>query len=207
MKNKLVVLICLLSFSNFAKTIKVDDSKRIGFIAFLTELKISAESKIMECERDFAKRNLSNSAPNKNDLAIKDSVYKTYGLLKLKTDILINQLSADLILKNSTCLYRKMDKYFVDNSTSKRITKYLALIEEIKVGLKNLLEIKFVTSNINPLGVETLTALFSLVGFTPYSLLKEYKESKEKKISTVVGYIKLLSLNSISDLIKKEEEG
>ena len=206
MKN--AVLILLLVFTNITCFGQdgLDESKKLGLISYLNTIKELSENKILWSETKFAQRNENPEKARKVDITTKRVIKEKYILLKWKTDLFINQFSADLIEKNSIRLYRKMNKYLespIKNKTNK-LEKYYALLKEIDDNYKDLFYEDYSTGmNF----VTSATEILTLAGFNPYTLYKDIKATKEKKISTLIGYLKEMRLTSIPDLSKPKEKG
>ncbi len=109
----------------------------------------------------------------------------------------INQLSADLISRNSLCVYRKIDK-FVNKSRNKltgESAKYTMILQEIDANFKVLLPEK---------RIETLTAslLEQIVGAARMGVnsVESLRDFREKKVGKIVSALKELELKSVSEL-------
>ncbi|WP_034257728.1 hypothetical protein [Altibacter lentus] len=202
MKNLFTLLVLLIALQSFAQD-GLDESKSLGLVAYLNTIKEISENKILWSEARFKQRNENLENPRQEDLYTKRIIKEKYALLKWKIDLFVNQFSADLIDRNSIGLYREMNKHLVEQSKSKRIRKYIPLLDEIDETYKDLFYENY-TTGLN--FIETATAILTLAGFNPYTLYKDIKATKEKKIATLIGYLKEMRLKPLSELKKPEKK-
>lgn len=202
MKNIIALLLSFSTLTSFAQD-GLESSKKLGLVAYLNTIKEISENKVLWSDAKFSERNENVEKPSDEDLATQKSIKEKYALLKWKTDLFINQFSADLIDRNSIGLYRKMNSHLNEPSQSEKVKKYFPLLKEIDETYKGLFYENY-SSGMQ--FIETTTGILTLAGFNPYTLYKDIKATKEKKILTLIGYLKEMRLKPLSDLKKPKKE-
>jgi hypothetical protein len=163
------------------------EKETLGLISYLTDLKIRSEYRMTTA-----------LAGKKSDTGTDiNSVLSAYNSVMIDVNRFINQLSADLISRNSLCVYRKIDK-FVNKSRNKltgESAKYTMILQEIDANFKVLLPEK---------RIETLTAslLEQIVGAARLGVnsVESLRDFREKKVGKIVSALKELELKSVSEL-------
>jgi hypothetical protein len=163
------------------------EKETLGLISYLTDLKIRSEYRMTTA-----------LAGKKSDTGTDiNSVLSAYNSVMIDVNRFINQLSADLISRNSLCVYRKIDK-FVNKSRNKltgESAKYTMILQEIDANFKVLLPEK---------RIETLTAslLEQIVGAARMGVnsVESLRDFREKKVGKIVSALKELELKSVSEL-------
>ena len=163
------------------------EKETLGLISYLTDLKIRSEYR------------MTTAIAGKKSDTVTDinSVLSAYNSVMIDVNRFINQLSADLISRNSLCEYRKIDK-FVNKSRNKltgESAKYTMILQEIDANFKVLLPEK---------RIETLTAslLEQIVGAARLGVnsVESLRDFREKKVGKIVSALKELELKSVSEL-------
>ena len=205
MKNHIYIIIVAFSFSTAFCQDGLEESKKLGLISYLNTIKELSENKVLWSEAKFTERNMEKDTVSVLDLATKSFIKEKYALLKWKTDLFINQFSADMIDRNSISLYRKMNKYLSNSTQNKsdRIKKYYILIKEMDQIYSELFFQNYLSSKQS---IASVTEILTLAGFNPYSLYKDVKATKEKKIEILIGYLKEMRLKPLSELKKPKEK-
>ena len=220
MKQLFFLILLLFSLSSVsAQCADLDDSKEIGLIAYLTAIQQCAENKVIWSELVFAQKD--SGIPDTARFIVKTQIDRLYGRLKLKVDIFVNQLSADLVNRNSVRMYRKMDKDIRGKSIGNytKIEKYKSLLSDIEQEYEQLIQLDYRVSN----GQEIMTdisddpsnldkvlapiaSVFGLAGLNPYTIYKDVQATKQKKIAILVGYLKESRLSPLTELNKPKKE-
>jgi hypothetical protein len=201
----------------------LDESKPLGLVAYLNTIKEISENKILWSESKFIERNskrlelLKNASitdaekskiksEQSSDIQIREEIQNKYATLRWRTNLLINQFSADIVEKNSMSLYRNMDKFIKGDKSElcSKLKKFNPLILEIENNYNQLFDSKYQTEAIQSLA--EAQELFTLAGINPYTIYKDIKASKEKKILALTGYIKEMKLKALSELKAKPKE-
>ncbi|WP_127139383.1 hypothetical protein [Flagellimonas oceanensis] len=145
------------------------------------------------------------SKQKESDIKIRQEIQNKYANLRWKTNLLINQFSSDIVNLNRISIYRDMDNYLKNGGVlPKKLKKFKPLLEEIENKYNKLLSSKYRTGG--PQSVAGLQELFTLAGISPYTIYKDIKASKEKKITTLVGFIKEMRLKTLSELQSGSKE-
>ncbi|WP_142785732.1 hypothetical protein [Changchengzhania lutea] len=102
-----------------------------------------------------------------------------------------------------------MNKYLSSGKDiTNRLKKFEVLLKTVDGSYLDLIYSKYKTGG--PQSVAGLQEIFTLAGINPYTIYKDIKASKEKKIATLVGYIKEMRLKPLSELTSatkpKQEE-
>ncbi|UII80136.1 hypothetical protein [Flagellimonas sp. CMM7] len=199
----------------------IDESKQLGLIAYLNTIKEISENKILWSEAKYNQRKNkrleeikkakdSNSIKNleyqqQSDDSLRQSLQNDYALLRWKSNLLINQLSADIIDKNRISIYRNMNKYLASGQDiSSRLKKFKELIKTIDDIYFEVISFSYKIGGLQ--SVAGVQEIFTLAGINPYTIYKDIKASKEKKLATLVGYIKEMKLQSLSELTSDKED-
>jgi hypothetical protein len=224
MKKSIYLFITIVLISFIAKAQNgLNESKPLGLIAYLNTIKEISENKILWSEAKFIERNSKRLELLKNasitddekskikteqtsDIQIREEIQNKYATLRWRTSLFINQFSADLIEKNSMSLYRNMDKFTKgeDSELCSKLNKFNPLILEIEKNYNQLFVSKYQTGGIQSLA--GTQELFTLAGINPYTIYKDIKASKEKKILALIGYIKEMKMKALSELKAKPKE-
>ncbi len=130
---------------------------------------------------------------------------ENYAFLKYQTSLLINQFSADIVDKNGMSKYRKINNCMKQNTDLKAC---LSIYKDLLAKIDNSFIKGYSKYPDNDLAMQKeafitiagLQAIFTLAGISPYSVYKDIKESKAKKRTTIVSYMKEMQLNTISKL-------
>lgn len=182
MKN-LILLMLLLATSismgqDWKPNLTLPESKKLGLVAYLSHVKTVSE--IM-----FVK---------KGDAA-KDCYYS----VKESSDVLINQLCADMTDKRGLKLYRDLNKGIGSGSyNSDRSGKYKRLIARIDNDVKSFDGVEKITN------AENFTDVLGTLGIEPYSIYKDIVSAKTKKVEGLIAQLKELKLQPLE---KKESKG
>ncbi|UTN06146.1 hypothetical protein L0669_09560 [Flavobacterium bizetiae] len=193
MKTKLLLLLLLISLNSIGQ--EIPDGKKLGLVAHLTYVKTISEAKMTILIKD--ERYIKEP-----DKAFKFN--SDYTLLKLLTDQLINQLSADLIDKNKLKLYRSLNKYLKNQKpVPEKFSQYQVLLEQIDGQLQALLIRSYKDGG--TLSAELITAIVGIITEIR-EITTSARDFREKKIQSISGIIKELKLSPIAELIKPKEK-
>lgn len=222
MKKSIYLFIAIVSISFLTKAQNgLNESKPLGLVAYLNTIKEISENKILWSEAKYIERNTKRLELFKNastdsekvrlkseqtsDDKIKEEIQEKYATLRWRTNLLINQFSADIIERNSMSLYRNMDKFIKGDQTElcTKLKKFNPILTEIEKNYNNLLASKYQSDGIQ--NIAGIQAVFTLAGINPYTVYKDIKASKEKKILTLIVYLKEMKLKALSELKAKPE--
>lgn len=193
MKTKLLSLLLLISLNSNGQ--EIPDGKKLGLVAHLTYVKTISEAKMTILIKDEKYIREPKKAFKFNS---------DYTLLKLLTDQLINQLSADLIDKNKLKLYRSLNKYLKNQKPiSEKFSQYQVLLEQIDGQLEALLIRDYKDGGIQ--SAELITAIVGVITEIR-EITTSARDFREKKIQSISGIIKELKLSPIAELIKPKEK-
>jgi hypothetical protein len=186
-------ILCFSFISLFSQAPSPDPlqvSKNLGLVGYLTHVKNMAEYKIATLAANPLYKTSLNKAASFN---------ASYNMVKLSTDKLINQLSADLYAKNNLKFYKKINKYLKGTSKDlpENLKVYKTLIDEID-GQLIALEIKTYASTQGGPGVEEIVAIATLGN----DIVAGARDFREKKIQSITGLLKEIRLKLLSDIIK-----
>jgi len=175
MKNLVLTILllatCISMAQEYKPMITLTESKNLGLIAYLSHVKTVSEIMVVE-KGDPAK--------------------KWYFSIKESSDVLINQLCADMTDKRGLKLYRELNK---DIGSKSHNSKYKFLIENIDTAFEAIKR----PTNINAVG-----DVLSTLGIEPYSIYKDIVSAKTKKVEGLVAQLKELKLQPLE---KKESKG
>lgn len=193
MKTKLLLLLLLISLNSIGQ--EIPDGKKLGLVAHLTYVKTISEAKMTILIKDEKYIREPKKAFKFNS---------DYTLLKLLTDQLINQLSADLIDKNKLKLYRSLNKYLKNQkSVPEKFSQYQVLLEQIDGQLEALLMRDYKDGGKQ--SAELITAIVGIITEIR-EITTSARDFREKKIQSISGIIKELKLSPIAELIKPKEK-
>ncbi|WP_318310068.1 hypothetical protein [Flagellimonas crocea] len=175
MKNLILPIFLLatiiLMAQDYKPKITLPESKELGLVAYLSHVKTVSEIMLLE-KGDDAK--------------------KWYFSIKESSDVLINQLCADMTDRRGLKLYRELNK---DIGSENYTSKYKFLIEKIDTAFK---EIKKTPDE------NKLSDVLGTLGIEPYSIYKDIVSAKTKKVEGLIAQLKELKLQPLE---KKESKG
>lgn len=191
----LILFVLLLTCGNSFGQETPEDGKKLGLVSYLTYVKSFSEFKMTSLITDKEYERQPDKAKKFNS---------DYNLLKLATDKLINQLSADLYSKNRLRLYKKLNQYLKGSIKSLPSTyiEYENLIKEIDDRLQTFMIRKFLGAELAGASIEEITGIIEL----GHGVITDARDFREKKIQSVTGLIKELKIVNISELMKSEEK-
>lgn len=170
-----------------------ENSKKMGFVAYLTQLKYKSE---------FQLSKLVNNSQYSIQIDKAEEFNKTYNLLKINIDILINQMSADLYQSNRLRLYKATDNYIKANRKfPSKYSSYGDCLERIK-ALSSSLEFK-TYSGMAGVAIADWSSLGTLV----LDVVKMEQENRQKKVEKIVSILNQLRLKNIAELkVEKDKK-
>jgi hypothetical protein len=170
------------------------EKENLGLISYLTDIKIRCEFKM-----------ISALADKKSNIDI-SSVQASYNSVLIPVNRLINQLSADMIEKNSLREYRKINK-FINKSKpelSGKSERYMGVFKEIDQNVKILLPV-IQTEAITAYMMEQIVGTGKL-GVSGIESARDFREKKVGKIVTLLKDLKLKSVSELNEGIKSSKE-
>lgn len=178
MKNQLLLIVfCIISLPIWAQ-----QKANLGFVSFLTYVKITAEQKVAECSDD--------------KVTNKVEIIKAYNELRVLHEQLMVQLIADIKLKNSLKLYKELDQIYKGDNTV--TSHYKSLFDDVDAKLKAIPKPDR-NKRITELAVGDITDIATLV----YGIIKDIQENHQKKVDGICEILNNLRLNSPIELTKK----
>jgi hypothetical protein len=163
--------------------------ENLGIVSYFTTVKYLTEYKMV---LDTSK---------KDNVTRYKEINKHYNAIMIRVNRVINQLSADMIAKNSLKEYRNINK-FVNKKKSnlpKRLFAYEITLKEI-----DNLVIEFLNEKPKTLTIPEYLDIAG-IGTLIESSITSARDFREKKITNIVAILMELKLKSISELTKKEE--
>jgi hypothetical protein len=125
-----------------------------------------------------------------------------YNILKLSIDRLINQLSIDMIDKNSNKKYRKLNKYLKGEQKElpENLSKYKELLVEIDGQIESFMMRTYSSMMAGPEFSDILSGV-ELV----HKAITDARDFREKKVQSIIGIITNLKLEKIKDLTENKK--
>jgi hypothetical protein len=192
MKTNILILLGLMSSGiTFSKGLLNDE--KLGLVSYLTTVKYMTEYKM--ASYISAKDYDSRKTESKN-------IQAQYNVIMIKVNMLINQLSSDIIANNSLCKYRRLNKFVNKRKVNlpKRLTGYAEVLKDIDALAENFLKVEPGTTRALPeLAYSDLTG----VGTLAKDIITGARDFREKKVSNIAAILKELKLKSISELAEK----
>jgi hypothetical protein len=185
----LLIVVCSTSFGNDYIT----KSKQLGIVSYLTTIKSLAEHKMISLASDTQYTKQPGEA----------AMFRShYNILKLSIDRLINQLSIDMIDKNSNKKYRKLNKYLKGEQKElpENLSKYKELLEEIDGQIESFMMRTFSSMMAGPEFSDILSGV-ELV----HTAITDARDFREKKVQSIIGIITNLKLEKIKDLTENKK--
>lgn len=198
MKKSLFIFISIIfwTFHLFGQSEQeiLKESKELGLVSYLTTVKSLAEFKMISLASHAEYEKQKDKAQQFNS---------EYNLLKLSVDRMINQLSADMSIKNNLKVLKKINGY-TKGDIEKLPTKFLPY-GKLLIDIDGKLETFMLKTYSSALAGPTLTELTGVVTLG-HGIITDARDFREKKISNTIILIKDLKLSSLKDLTEKKEK-
>jgi hypothetical protein len=196
MRNFLILLIVIFTTNiTKAQSNETETAKKLGLVSYLTTVKSLAEFKMLTLTNDSKYKEIQNASKIQ-------TFNSKYNLLKLYTDQLINQLSADLYNHNNLKAYRSLNNYLKsDKSLAVKYTYYENLIKQIDGLFLTFLMVNYGSLLSSPTLDEYTGVAGAILG-----IITSDRDFREKKIQSITALLKELKLQNIGDLIKTKEK-
>lgn len=207
------------NYSNQEMSKELDESKFYGLISYLSFLKNSAENDLAFKNQSYLeiKKMVSDSSTtidvletSKSDLLTAQSKYYK---LKVLSDRLINQLTANMIDKNSMGTYRRLNKGIKGISTN---FDFYVLIKEIDDAFLLLINPKLLLADLDIFDTYVSTNKFFDLKFEAGDVLtgvglvntvvKDIREARSAKVSNMIKLLSGFQLASVKEIIKPEKK-
>ena len=171
-----------------------ESSKELGLMSYLTTVKSMSEFKMITLATDS--NYISNKEKSKDFQA-------EYNLLKISIDRFINQLVADMTVKNGLRHYKKINKYIKGDLSKlpKSMEPYKKSLEEIQVRFETFM-LKSYSSMLEGPTIEDILGAVELT----YGIIKDAREFREKKIVNLSSQLKELKLNSLKEITEAKKK-
>ncbi|WP_333887012.1 hypothetical protein [Sphingobacterium siyangense] len=167
-------------------------SKKMGLIAYLTQVKYVSELKMSEL--------VNNPEYAKQTAKVKE-FNQTYNLLKINIDMLINQISADLYRNNGLKVYSKINNHIKEGKKlSQKYESYESSLQYIGGFAEALMSKDY--SNKSGL---SLTDILSIGKFV-FDVVKLEQENQQNKVENIINVLSQLKLKSSIDLKEDKKE-
>lgn len=214
MKKLLLPFLLTLSFLNccFSQS-SLDTVRKLGIISELVFMKYSSEN--------YATRILNDSTISDN---YKKQFVNLYQQTKITSDQVLIQLISDLKRKNSIRYFKKLDKLFTEKEFSEistqdfiaqKLKRYTVALQILHTKHTNLLafhpqemKLKDLEESLSIEGfIPTTASLEELTGVLSFvtSTVKEIRETKEKKVEKISTVIESMRLEGLKNLIKQDK--
>ncbi len=185
----LLIVVCSTSLSNEYIT----KSKQLGIVSYLTTIKSLAEHKMISLASDTEYTKQPEKAAE---------FRSHYNILKLSIDRLINQFSIDMIDKNSSKKYRKLNKFL--KGELKELPENLSNYKELLVEIDGQIESFMMRTYSSMLAGPELSDILSGVELV-HTVITDARDFREKKVQSIIGIITNLKLEKIKDLTEKKK--
>ncbi|WP_241311653.1 hypothetical protein [Chryseobacterium arthrosphaerae] len=195
MKKICSLLLILFIVNCFSQSLShIDDSKKLGFVSYLTYVKTVSEFRMIQLSQD-------NRYGKKEFIEKKEKFHSIYNSIKLQTDMLINQLNADLLSSNRLKLYKNLENYI--KGDIKKLPEDYSAYETSINSIDGLLSV-FLVQKYNDGGIQSSALIEAILGVVElgHTIITDARDFREKKIQSIVGITKELKLAKISELIK-----
>lgn len=191
---KTVRLILILFIVNVANCQEFIESKSLGLVGYLTYVKQVSEYKMNSLVKD----------PNYTSMPEKAKQFNSdYNMLKLSVDLLINQISADMLNCNSLRLYRKLDKFLKHGEElPEKYKEYGILLGQIDSKFTTFMMRKYGGGTLSGPGLDVITGIVS----EGREIVTSARDFREKKIQSINSILKELRLTNLSEIIKPKEK-
>ena len=172
-----------------------EDSKKLGLVSHLTNVKFGAELKMAALAKEYAKNVDSPEAKN---------VRKQYNNLKLSMDKLINQMSADMIDRNRMRIYRKINRTITGekNLLTGRLEPYSDLLKIIDDYYNTFMSSSLKGNPIAAIGIDDALGAIELV----HGIITDARDAREKKVQAIISVLEKLKLEKIKDLTEEKKD-
>uniref|UniRef100_UPI00404B6C57 hypothetical protein n=1 Tax=Flavobacterium sp. TaxID=239 RepID=UPI00404B6C57 len=197
MKKFQLILTAVLLFQitiSFAQEPKDDiliTSRKLGLVAYLTEVKYISE---------FQMSKLIENPQYKVETEKVKEFNQTYNALKIYVDMFINQMAADLNNKNRLRLYRRADKYIKSGKAfPQKYKQYEDCLKNIE-ALSTSLGFKTYSSKAGASFADWID-----LGSLALDVVKMNQETRQKKVEKITAIISQLRLKDTKDLKVKKE--
>ncbi|MEI9955274.1 MAG: hypothetical protein WDM90_02975 [Ferruginibacter sp.] len=196
MKTTIITFLLLLSLTKTqAQREETEAAKKFGLISYLTTVKTLAEFKMLTLSSDSQYSKIQNATKIKG-------FNSNYNLIKLYTDLLINQLSGDLYNSNSLKGYRRINRFL---KTDKPLSHRYAFYQEIIAHVDTLTP-RFLFAEYGSLLSGPSLADITGVAEQGIALVTAARDFREKKIQSITALLKELKLQGLGDLIKPKDK-
>mgnify|MGYP006898376088 CR=1 FL=1 len=214
--KKVVILFVFCSLFNHI-TWGQSSMPNIGLVSQLVQVKYEAENIVSQVSQDT-----STAAQIQ---ASKQIVLKTYNELRMQVDAVVLQLGADMQVKGSVRLFKKLNKYYSKHllmdgdPQGKSLSKYGPAFRRIYVLNSELQQANkqwtLATNNKKPTifdkgaagdkGVDAFVSGALPVIELGWTIIKEWKAANQSKVEGIVTLLDGLRLTAPQDLGKKPE--
>jgi hypothetical protein len=222
MKKLLLVVsifICLKSLSaqDFGSASISNQHSKLGFISQLVFNKGAAEQTMIAMINDTAfydhtpYHKITDDEKKKLQANAKE-MDRLYNNIRLKTDQLLLQLSADMIRKNGKRPYKLIDNSFKSKGNTTGLSaenEYRKILDAID---KDISAFYAIYHNFKNPGAgapfKALLSVDNILSMTEqaWTIIASARDAREKKVAGITGMLDKLRLNAISDLGASEEK-
>jgi hypothetical protein len=188
-----VVITLLLNINTFGQEL-LPSSKEFGLISYLTTVKSVAEFKMIT---------LASDPQYKTEKEKAKSFQAEYNLLKLATDRFLNQLIADMTVKNRLKEYKKVNGFIKGDLTSlpPKMKAYEKSLEEIEGRLETFM-LKTYSSMLAGPTIEEIVGAVELT----HGIITDARDFREKKVANLSGQLKELKLMPLKELTEEKKK-
>lgn len=194
MKKIIFALLICITTTLQGQIIEIETAKKAGLASYLTTVKTLAEFKMLTLAKDSAQYRSKQNADKVRGFNAK------YNLVKLYTDQLINQLSADSYNSNKLKAYRMVNNFLKEGkSLPSQYGYYSNLLTNLDGVLETFLMMHYGSAAAGASLEEYTGIAGAIVG-----IITSDRDFREKKIQSITALLKELKLKSIADLKPSE---
>lgn len=171
-----------------------DYGTQLGLISYLTTVKALSEHQMTTLAANPAYKTQTEKA---------SGFRSEYNLLKMSVDKLINQMAADMTLKNRTKVYKKLNKFAKGGITKlpANLSAYEKLISDIDGQFKSFL-MRHYSGRASGASFADITGAVELA----HTAFAGAREHREKKVQTLISQLEKLKLEKLVDLTETKKK-
>lgn len=190
----LFVFTFFISLTAAAQDETPDYGTQLGLISYLTTVKALSEHQMTTLASNPAyKTQTEKAAGFRSD----------YNLLKMSIDKMINQMAADMTLKNRTKVYKQLNKFVKGDITKlpANLSAYEKLISDIKGQFESFLMRHYG----NWAGGASFADITGAVELA-HTVFAGAREHREKKVQALISQLEKLKLEKLADLTEAKKK-
>lgn len=204
-----------------------NDEVKLGLVAALVEVKHISETTLLQSYKDLEKAESELVAKRKSKAKYDDSddikiieglkirctdAEKSYNRVRVGIDKVLTQLVVEMKMDNSSKLFKKLNKYYLENSfyatttnTDKKTKRFTQSFARVASDFQNLAGMNDDETRKGVSVTDAIDAAISIVELG-WTITKDVSDMKARKVEGVVGVLSDLRLVSSFEL-KKSFDG